>query len=357
MLTDYHKNRYKWAFNAQREFIKSFVVLNIQENEDPLVSEDKMSLDQNGHSFCHLTELYKVAEKTRKQVFEEYDKEILKLGDLTKKINIQIEIELKETTSKENQLFSQIKNYKEFLTHVEKIIKDLNTIEIERFVNEIIPIQSKHKKASFINGCALNLEQLVKKRIKKQILDLKENAQPLPILSIRHLQLPELDSIPEIQQKMDSFWFNSKYQKSLQITRYHANVWVKKMYKAYINLLTLIYNEGTQHIQRLLNKHDALLQMKNEALQRLQNTRFHDQEKRDLLIKQQKELNTLWKQDCEHAKRLPAYFIKHWLLYKEELEQKFLHVSVEERWFVSQYLLLLQQDGEKIIEPMNIGDE
>ena len=53
---------------------------------------------------------------------------------------------------------------------------------------------------------------------------------------------------------MDSFWFNSKYQKSLQITRDHANVWVEKMYKAYINLLTLIHNEGTQHIQQLLNE-------------------------------------------------------------------------------------------------------
>ena len=40
MLTDYHKNRYKWAFDAQREFIDSFVVLNIQENEIHPLSED-----------------------------------------------------------------------------------------------------------------------------------------------------------------------------------------------------------------------------------------------------------------------------------------------------------------------------
>jgi hypothetical protein len=357
MLTDYHKNRYKWAFDAQREFIDSFVVLNIQENADSLLSEDWMSLDQNGPSFHHLTALYKETEKTRKQVFEEYDKEIERFGDFIKENNIQIEIELKETTSKENQLLIDIKNYKEFLTHVENMIKDIKAIVIIRFVNEIIPIQSKHKKASFINGCALKLEQLVKTKIKKQISDLKEISHPLPILSIRDLQLPELDSIPEIQQKMDSFWFNNKYQKSLQMTRDHATVWVEKMYSTFINLLSFIHNEGTQHIQQLLIEKEALQQTKNATLLRLQNIQANDQEKRDLLIKQQKELNTLWKQDCEHAKRLPAYFIKHWLLYKEELEQKFLHVSVEERWFVSQYLLLLQQDGEKIIEPMNIGDE
>ena len=67
MLTDYHKNRYKWAFNAQREFINSFVVLNIQEN-DPSFSEEIIGLDQKAPSFCHLTKLYNVAEKTRKQL-------------------------------------------------------------------------------------------------------------------------------------------------------------------------------------------------------------------------------------------------------------------------------------------------
>ena len=102
---------------------------------------------------------------------------------------------------------------------------------------------------------------------------------------------------------MDSFWFKSKYQKSLEITRDHANVWVENMYKDYINLLTLIHNQGTQHIQQLLNEKDALKQMKDTTLQRLQNTRSNNQEKRDLLTKQQKKLNTLWQQDCEHAKR------------------------------------------------------
>ena len=355
MLTKYHKNRYKWAFDAQREFIDSFVVLNIQEY-DSSFSEEIIGLDQKAPSFCHLTKLYNIAKKTRKELFEEYDKEIERFGDLIKENNIQIEIELKETTSKENQLLIDIKNGKEFLTHVENMIEDIKSIEIIRFVNEMIPFQSNHKKASFINGCALKLENLVKIRIQKQISELRENAQPLHLLSIRHLQLPELDSIPEIQQKMDSFWFKSKYQKSLQITRDHANVWVENMYKDYINLLTLIHNEGTQHIQQLLNEKDVLKQMTDATLQMLQNTRSNNQEKRDLLTKQQKELNTLWQQDCEHAKRLSTYFIKHWLLYKEELEQKFLHVSVEERWLVSQYLLLLQQDGENIIESMNIGE-
>ncbi len=46
MLTKYHKNRYKWAFDAQREFIDSFVVLNIQEY-DPSFSEEIIGLDQN----------------------------------------------------------------------------------------------------------------------------------------------------------------------------------------------------------------------------------------------------------------------------------------------------------------------
>ena len=356
MLTDYHKNRYKWAFNAEREFINSFVVLKVQDHKDGPLLEDRIGFAENAPSFCHLTECYKVAEKTRKQAFEEYDNEIRKLEDLIKKNHTQIEIEMKEKTSKENQLFIQIKNCKEFLTHIEKIISDLNAIEIKCFVNEIIPIQSTHKKASAINGYALKLEQFVKTRINKQISDLKESAQPLPILAIGDLQLPEIDSIPEIQQKIDTFWFNSRYQKSLHITREHATDWVEKMYKAYMNQLFFIHNEGTQHLEQLLNEKESLLQMKDATLLRLYNIQDNDQKRRDLLIKQQKELNTWWKQDCEHAKNLPAYFIKHWLLYKEELEQTFLHVSVDERWLVLQYLLLLRLDGEKIIESMNIGE-
>ena len=283
MLTKYHKNRYKWAFDAQREFIDSFVVLNIQEY-DSSFSEEIIGLDQKAPSFCHLTKLYNIAKKTRKELFEEYDKEIERFGDLIKENNIQIEIELKETTSKENQLLIDIKNGKEFLTLVENMIEDIKSIEIIRFVNEMIPFQSNHKKASFINGCALKLENLVKIRIQKQISELREYAHPLHLLSIRHLQLPELDSIPEIQQKMDSFWFKGKYQKSLQITRDHANVWVENMYKDYINLLTLIHNEGTQHIQQLLNEKDALKQMTDATLQMLQNTRSNNQEKEIFLL-------------------------------------------------------------------------
>ena len=146
MLTKYHKNRYKWAFDAQREFIDSFVVLNIQDYH-PAFSKETVGLDQHGPSFCHLTKLYNVAEKTRKELFEEYDKEIERFGDLIKENNIQIEIELKETTNKENQLLIDIKNAKEFLTHVENIIEDIKSIEIIPLVNAMIPFQSNHKKS------------------------------------------------------------------------------------------------------------------------------------------------------------------------------------------------------------------
>ena len=356
MLTDYHKNRYKWVVHAQREYLHSFVVLNIQENVDLPLSEDRISLTQRAPSFCHLTELPKVAERTRKQVFAKYDKKIAELGDLIEKTNIQIEVELKKTASKENQLFVTINQYKEFLTHIEMIITDLNALDIERFVHEIIPVQSKHKKASAINGCALKLEQFVQTRIKKQISDLKEKAHPLQILSIKHLQIPGLDSIPEIHPKIDTFWFNSQYQKSLQITREYAASWVEKMHKAYLTQLTFTHDEGTQHLQQLLIDKETLQQMKDATLQRLKHLQAKHQEKKELLIKQQEESDRLWKHDCEHAKNFFAYLIKHWLLYKDELKQKFLYVSVEERWFVSQYLLFLQQDGEKMIESMNIGE-
>src|SRR5438045_17332 len=103
MLTHYHKNRYKWTFRAQREFIHSFIILNIPENDLPF-SEKMIDSDQKGPAFHHLSELYQVTKKTRKQVFEAFDKEIERFGDLIKENNNQIEIELKESASKEKQL-------------------------------------------------------------------------------------------------------------------------------------------------------------------------------------------------------------------------------------------------------------
>jgi hypothetical protein len=72
------------------------------------------------------------------------------------------------------------------------------------------------------------------------------------------------------------------------------------------------------------------------------------------LVVHHNEVNEMWKQDSEHAKQLQSYFIKHWLLYKEELQAHFLYGNSKERFLASQYLLLLEQDGEKIINSLNI---
>ena len=63
-----------------------------------------------------------------------------------------MEIELKETASTGKSIVNNIKNGKKLLTHVENMIEDIKSIEIIRFVNEMIPFESNHKKASFING-------------------------------------------------------------------------------------------------------------------------------------------------------------------------------------------------------------
>ena len=75
MLTEYHKNRYKWAFDAQREFIDSFVVLNIQEY-DPSFSEAVIGLDQKAPSFCHLTKLYNIAKRLEKNYLRNMTKKL-----------------------------------------------------------------------------------------------------------------------------------------------------------------------------------------------------------------------------------------------------------------------------------------
>jgi hypothetical protein len=355
-FTDYYKNRYEWAFSAQREFINSFVALHIQET-DPYFPKEILNSDRNALSFSHLTELYKVAKQNRKKELEIYEKEIERLEQLIKGQSVQIDLELKEASFQEKQFSSEIRTYKEFLRHVGNLIKEIKVIETEPFVNKLIPFHTSKRKASILNDHALKLQHIVKTRMKKELMEIKEKAKPLPMIDINNLQLPDLDYIPKIQQKIDSFWLNSSYEKSLYTLRGHASDWVVKMFEAYMNLLTTIINKTTEQFHLLLEEKESLKRLKEETIHRLQKALELDIEKRDLLKVQQNNWNALWEQDCEHAKQLPGYFIKHWLLYKEALEQQFLLVPVKERWLVSHYLLLLKLDGERIIDSMKIGEE
>jgi len=351
-FTDLHKNRYEWAFSAKREFINRFVRLDVQEILYKL-QEDLEMLDGNELSFNRLSKMYSEAEEASKLELKEHEKSIEKFNQFIERQRLQINQELKEFNLKQKQISSEIENYKEFSMHLDKIMKEIKSIEIEPFVKEIITYDSSQKKASVLNGYASNLQFTVETNLEKQLTDIKAVANSLKITEGHDLRLPELQSIPRIYQKIDAFWLTTSYDKVFYNLLDKSIDWVVEMYKVYLDILTSIRNEIKKKPEQLLNQAKALRQMNDEKLKRLHKEIAKDEEIRDQLIEKHGEVYEKWKEDCEHAKHLQDYFIKHWLLYKEELQRHFLSGNVEERWFVTQYLQLLQQDGEKIIESLN----
>jgi hypothetical protein len=353
---DFHKNRYEWAFHAEREFINRFVRLDVQKAERSLTKEFTLlgTSDVNELSFNHLTKLYSEAKEESKLEFEEHKKNIEKLEQLIERKRLQIIQELNALDRKEKQISSEIENYKAFSMELEKIMNDIKAIEIESFVKSIIIYDTSHKKASVLNGYASNLKLTVETDLEKQLMKIEEEVHNLNITSGRDLRLPKLASIPKIYQKIDAFWLTSSYDKAFYHLCDKAIDWVVAMYNAYLDVLTPILNGVEEQREQLVKKAQALKWMKDEKVIKQQKEIAQDEKRRDQLMAQHDEVYKMWQQDCEHAKQLQGYFIKHWLLYKEELQQHFLSSSVKERWFISQYLQLLQQDGEKIIESLNI---
>lgn len=355
-FTDFHKNRYEWAFHAEREFMNRFVRLDVQKIESTLTKVLTFSgnSDVNELSFIRLTKLYSEAEEASKLELEEYETNMEKLEQFIERKILQINQELEVFNIEDKKILSEIENHKEFSMHVESIMKDINAIKIEPFVKTTIIYDTSHKKASLLNGYASKLQLTVETNLEKQFRKIKEEAHNLHITLSHDLRLPELESIPRIHQKIDSFWLTSSYDKAFYHLCDNAMDWIREMYKGYMEVLTSILNEVAEQCEQLVKKAQALKSMKEEKVNKLHKEIVEAGKKRDLLMAHHNEVHEMWKQDCEHAKHLQGYFIKHWLLYKEELQQQFLASNAEERWFVSQYLQLLQQDGEKIIESLNV---
>jgi hypothetical protein len=223
-------------------------------------------------------------------------------------------------------------------------------------VEKIIENDPNNKKASVLNGKASRLQLTVEEGLEKQLTKIKEKAYNLNLVSGNHLRLTVLYSIPEIKKTFFGFLFHS-YEKALNNIRVNAIDWVVDMYDSYVDLLTPMLNEVTEQLEQLLKKRVFLRGANERKVNELRRAVDQDIGRLNDLVTHHSEVLKMWEQDCEHAKQLQGYFIKHWLLYKEELQRKLQYGTTEERWLALHYLLLLQQDDEKIIESLKIRGE
>ncbi|WP_394231963.1 hypothetical protein [Niallia oryzisoli] len=355
VITDYHNKRYEWAFHAKKEFLDKFIQLDVKKMNLLHIAEDNsIGSDMNISPFLCLTNCLNLAEKERKQKAEETNKELERLGHIISEKKAVLDQKLNFFHMKNHEYLSKIEKYTRFSNEIEAIIQEIEHTNRELLVKNILTYDVKQKKASVLNQHALQLQHSFEKKIDNQLSAIKERAEKINLSKASHLKLPNLDPIPKIQQKIDSYWLTSRYDKAFNRMCHNAILWVEQLYHAYKEVLTPILDEVLMHRDQLLIEAEAL-KCKKELIISEWLTELADKEKtRDALREEHVKVNEMWAQDCEHAKQLQGYFIKHWLRYKEELQEKFLTTNPQERWAATQYLQLLQQDGENIIESMNI---
>ena len=348
-LINFHKNRFKWANKAKNDFINRFVQQDAT-NTVPFNARIQ-NLNINETSFKYLSRWYKNAREQYKKELEKLEKQIKLYEILIKRQTSIIDLEREEAKLQDGQISSEIKIYDDFLKKIE--YKNPDPDDIWNLIDDIIQFTPNNRKASVINYDISRLQQSVEKDICTSLANIKQEANNLKTGLGELLELPQASSIPVIEQKLDVFWFKHTYEKALDHSRCQAFDWIIEMYQNYNNQLTSILNDVIEQKEKLIK--DAA-DLKYEYINKIRNLEkelaMYQKEKAGLDADYQK-LYQSWNKHCEEITDLQGFFIKYWLEYKEELQQHFLYGHGQERYLAAQYLQLLIQDAEKLIEPLN----
>ena len=219
-------------------------------------------------------------------------------------------------------------------------------------VNDVIEYTPDHRKASAINDNALRLQEMVAGELEGKFRKIKQDAVSLEIGISQLLELPYLPPIQRIEQKIDAFWLKSTYENAITKIRGIAYEWVTEMYQNYNLLLRPILKAAAEQKEQFFHRAEAFRLENMERRGHLEEELANYQQERAELDGHYQKVYQLWNQNREHVSQLQGYLIKYWLEYKEELQQHLQYGTAEDRWLAGQYLQLLRQDGEKIIESL-----
>ncbi|WP_251552090.1 hypothetical protein [Neobacillus muris] len=332
---NFHKNRYEWVFQAKQEFIDRFGCPGADQ------------LDVNEQSFSRLMKFYKDAEAASRLALEQHEEKTKEYEELIERNKALLDQEISEAEQQYQEICSKINVHDLLLSKIE--LKSTEPGYIHEIVHEVIPYTPNHRKASVINRAIENLEQRIAEELEPKLREILQEADRIKIGSENLSHLPYITPIPRLEQKIDSFWLKSNYEKAASHTRELAHEWVTAMYHTYNEVLAPIENEARERKEELSKEANALKSATLEKRKKLkEDLAVYEQRKAELEESYQKVYDS-WKQYREHASQLVGHFIKHWMDYKNELEQFLHNGSTEERWLASKYLELLLQDGEKII--------
>ena len=356
-LLNLHRKRFEWAFKAKEDFLHQFDPYKNEEltnSIEDLLQILQTELEQPNEPYSdRLKDFFQEAEEEIRDKRKSYAKQLEPYELLITKQKAIIERQLEQAQLEAEEFTNEIDDYHRFLKQIE--LKNTESEQIKRLVDDTIEYTPNERKASIINDDVSRLQIAVERDLGTSILILKQEASFFKIEVANPIELPYVPPIPPIEQKIDSFWFKGTYEKALSNMRSQAYNWVMVMYQNYNDLLTAISNEVTAYKERTEKEAESSKLEHRQKINTLEN-QLATFEQEEAQLKARYQRTCQWqKQFHEHASQLQGFLIKHWLAFKENLQQQVLYGDAESRYLAAQYLQLLRRDGEKIIDSLNRG--
>lgn len=338
------RNKTEPVYQQMKVIVKDIVKKLIQ---------DITSLDYNELSFSRLTGLYHDAETLSK---EELDESFLRIHAAQERVS-HLELLKKQHSNVGNTVLKlKIEQLNKVKATIEGELTRIQILNVEDLVKEKIPVDYTNKYASQINDASARFQLAMEEEIRKKIKGLTEQMLALDVIP-KQFELGDIPPIYSINRKIDKIWFDGQYSKEMYLVHATCKHWLVQVHVRYKRTLS----------ERLLQITEALQEVKNEV-ERIRAEHELEMRKIDRNLKQamvhlkqvNKEhasLEKTWQADCLHARQLQQYFIKHWLLYKEELEEKCYSEEPAEKWGAFQYLQILLKDGKTIIQSLDPVEE
>ncbi|SEN88861.1 50S ribosome-binding GTPase [Mesobacillus persicus] len=327
----------------------------VQEIMDKLIN-DFASTDFNKLSFSFLTKLYREAELDSKVELEESELRIqmikARLDNLRAMRNTYTKIADKIRPQEE-----RIRSLNKVRLTISQEQIRLKEFSIDKEIENKIPADFTNRYASVINQAAVHFQYQTEVLLNKKIREINWSMKGLRVDGMDELTLVDVAPVYGINSIINKFWTDRKYFKELFSVRESCVRWLEHVHEIYSNNLSEKLGTINEQVDEL-NK--EISQIKDLYEQDLNNMTLEIKKVKVQLAELNEEhikLRQRWEEDCLHARQLQQYFIKHWLLYKERLQQKCLYGLPEEKWLALRYLQHLVKDGQLIINSLDTVED
>ncbi|WP_364280159.1 hypothetical protein [Peribacillus frigoritolerans] len=320
------------------------------------LTNDLASINFNELSFSSLTKLYREAELESKIAVTESELRIQVFQERLDNIKF-IKATFPEVADVTSDEKERIQGLNQLKATIQKEMNRITEMDIAAEVRGQIPSDLSNRYASVINNAAVNFQYKTEELLNKNMKDLNKQLKILGVAVTEQFNLGDTPYIYMISKWINKLWLEDKYFRELFKVRESCENWLKRVQASYEKYLASSLLIIDQLLLEAKNKKNQIKSLHEYEIKKINRELEEAEEQLSDLKEAHKRLQDTWQADCSHARQLQQFFIKHWLLYKEQLEEKCLYGSPEEKWLALQYLQLLVKDGQFIINSIDTVEE